>query len=81
MTILTRSLHGFSIQSIRAWLKGHFLTEPIPLSEASSPPPSTHVQPLPANIMSLSLALWHLQCFTEDVLIQLWLVSNLDYKL
>ena len=65
MTALTRSLHGFSIQSIRAWLKAHLLTEPIPLSEASSPPPSAHVQPLPANIMSLSPALF---CFVAFVM-------------
>ena len=64
MTGLTRSLHGFSIQSLRAWLKGHFLTEPIPLSEASSPPPSTHVQPLPANIVYLPPALF---CFVAFV--------------
>lgn len=78
---------GLLLPWVRAWLKGGFLTELFPLSETSSPPPSTHALLPPSNTVALSFLLYfYLRpwwCIIEDILgIRIWLtsVSFLDHK-
>lgn len=79
------SSHGFLYLSVRDGFKGHFLTEPFPLSEASSPPPSTRVLLPPTKTIPLYPLLYfssrHSWCITEDISIWLWSVSFLDWRL